>query len=162
MRHDQRSAAIFQRNEHRKDLPAAGRRKEIGAFTASLTVPAPVTWTNAAQIASISRSTPVTLNWTGGDASQTVVIGGGSTDQKTKKSGGFVCLVPATAGTFTVPVTALADLAPTGSVMGPGDGLGVLFLAALPLANPPTFTAPGLSAGHLFYSFVTARAVPVQ
>jgi len=91
-----------------------------------------------------------------------VVIGGGSTDQKSKISGGFVCLVPAIAGTFTVPPTALADLPATGSVISSSDSMGVLFLAVGPMASPPTFSAPGLDAGRLFYSYITARAVPVQ
>ncbi len=136
--------------------------KDVGAFTASLTLPALVTWTNAQQIAAVNRSAGITFTWTGGDASQTIVVGGGSTDQKSKKTGGFICLVPASDGTFTVPATTLADMPATGNTIGVSDSLGVLFLASAPMANPPTFTAPGLDAGRLFYTFMTARAVPVQ
>jgi hypothetical protein len=136
--------------------------KDVGAFTANLTVPSPLTWTNATLIGSINRAAGVTVTWSGGDPAQTVVIGGGSTDQKSKKSGGFICLAPASAGTFTVPPSALTDLPATGSVIGPSDSLGTLFLGAAPLANPPTFTAPGIAAGRIFYTFLTARVVPVQ
>lgn len=135
---------------------------DVGAFSAPLTIPSPLTWTNATLVTSINRSAGVTLTWTGGDPAQTVVIGGGSTDQKSKKSGGFICLAPASAGTFTVPPSALTDLPPTGNVIGTSDSLGTLFLGAAPLANPATFTAPGLAAGRIFYTFLTARAVPVQ
>lgn len=136
--------------------------KDIGAFTASLTLPNPVTWSNAAQITAINRSAGVTVTWVGGDASQTVIIAGGSTDQKTKKSGGFVCLAPGNAGTFTIPATVLADMPPTGSTIGTSDSLGALMVGAASMASPQTFTAPGLTSGKIFYTFLTARAVPVQ
>jgi len=90
------------------------------------------------------------------------MIGGGSTDQKTKKSGGFVCLVPANAGTFTIPTSALGDLVPTGNTISASDSEAILFLASTNMATPPTFTAPGLTAGRLFYTYMTARAVPIQ
>ena len=61
-----------------------------------------------------------------------------------------------------MPATTLADMPATGNTIGVSDSLGVLFLASAPMANPPTFTAPGLDAGRLFYTFMTARAVPVQ
>ena len=136
--------------------------KDVGAFSAPLTVANPVTWNNAGTVTSINRAAGLTVSWSGGDSSLSVLIAGGSTDQKTKKSGGFMCLVPIAAGTFTVPPNILVDLPPTGATIGTSDSMGTVSVMSLPLTSPPGFTAPGLDAGRLFYSFTTVRAVPVQ
>ena len=136
--------------------------KDVGAFSAALTVANPLTWNNAAQLAAVNRAAGLTVTWSGGDATQSVIIAGGSTDQKTKKSGGFVCLAPVSAGTFTVPANVLNDLPPTTATIGSSDSMGMVSVMSMPLTTPPAFTAPGLDAGRLFYSLITVRAVPVQ
>jgi len=136
--------------------------KDVGVFSAALTVGSPLYWTNAAQLTAVNRSAGLTVTWNGGDATQSVIIAGGSTNQKTKQSGGFVCLAPVSAGTFTVPANVLNDLPPTSATIGSSDSMGVVSVMSMPLTNPPAFTAPGLDAGRLFYSLITVRAVPVQ
>ena len=136
--------------------------KDIGAFSTSITLPPPITWTNQGQINSIVRSSGFTVTWTGGDASQTVAIAGGSTNQKTKESGGFVCLAPATAGSFVIPANVLAALPVTGATTGMSDTVGVLAVMALPMSNPQKFTAPGLDSGLVTHTVISAKTVQVQ
>ena len=136
--------------------------KDVGAFTATVSAPAPFKWTNQANIAGIDRTAGLTVNWEGGGDSQTVVIAGAGTDQKTKVSGAFLCLAAAPAGTFTVPAWALSHLPATGAVIGPADSLGLLGVTALPLANPSRFTASGLDAGLIFQAEVSVISVPVK
>ncbi|MGP8247979.1 MAG: BACON domain-containing protein [Bryobacteraceae bacterium] len=136
--------------------------KDIGKFTASLNLATPVNWTNQSQITSINRSAGLTLTWSGGDANSSLVILGGSSDQQSKNSGGFFCLAPVSAGTFTVPSNVLMDLPPTGPVTNIQNTIGVIAIAALPLSNPTHFTAPGLTNGLVAQTYLTAVAVPVQ
>jgi hypothetical protein len=48
---------------------------QVGAFTGSVTIPSsPFTWTNYSSISTVSRSTPLTVTWTGGDPSWDVLF----------------------------------------------------------------------------------------
>jgi uncharacterized protein (TIGR03437 family) len=136
--------------------------KDVGAFSAPLSLATPLNWTNQSQIAAINRAAGLTITWSGGDQKSTVAIFGGSTDQQSKNSGGFLCLAPVAAGTFTVPPNVLLDLPPTGPVTNIENTIGALAVATLPLSNPAQFNAPGLASGLVFQTYVTAMAVPVQ
>ena len=137
--------------------------KDIVKFSASLNLATPLNWTNQSQITSINRSAGVTVTWSGGDPNSTVLILGGSTDQQSKNSGGFSCLAPISAGTFTVPSNVLMDLPPTGAVTGIQNTIGMIALGALPLSNPTHFTASfGLTNGLAVQAYITVLAVPVQ
>ncbi|MBS1856607.1 MAG: VWA domain-containing protein [Acidobacteria bacterium] len=136
--------------------------KDVGAFSAAITLGTPLTWTNQSQINTVSRSQDLTLTWSGGDSGSNIVILGGSSDQKTKKTGGFFCLAPANATSFTIPANILQDLPPTGSAIGSSDSLSMIAIGALPMSTPPSFTAPGLTSGRIFTTSVAAKSVTVQ
>jgi hypothetical protein len=137
--------------------------KDVGAFSTTIPLAPVITWTNPPS--TINRASPLTVTWTGGDSSQTVLILAGSTDQTSKASGGFLCLAPAGAGSFTVPVNALADLVPTtGAATGSSGPIGVLGLMPLQLSNMQKLTPlpTGLDMGVVFNSTMTAQSVQVQ
>lgn len=134
---------------------------DVGPFALTLQRQNPVTWTNAGAIGRLDRSAGVTMNWSGGESSQTVVILGFSTDQQTKNSGGFMCLAPATAGTFTIPPYVLADLPASAAAGVETMSVGMLGMFAVP-TDPQRFAAAGLDAGMAFQTTLRAKTVQVQ
>jgi uncharacterized protein (TIGR03437 family) len=131
---------------------------DVGAFTSTLTLPAPFTWTNMDAITSVSRANGVTVNWTGG--ANYVMIDGYSAITTPQSAGAFfICLAQASAGTFTVPPNVLAAL----PVSATTDGipLGVLMVDNVPVSvrfnpNPPS----GLDLGSFAASFTSLKLVP--
>jgi hypothetical protein len=137
--------------------------KDVGPISAQITMPSMITWTNRDQITTLNRNTPLTLTWTGGDPSQTMLVVGGAQDNSTHTAGGFMCLVPATKGTFTVPVSILADLQPTKPLTGgPGDSLGGLAILTVPTGGALTFTATGVDNKFVVVGSVSLKAVQIQ
>ena len=137
---------------------------DIGAFTATVTVPTPLTCKNC-DLDTIDRSQPLTINWSGGGGSQDYVqIGGFATtpslaDSTKNVAVIFSCTARASDGTFTVPVSILSQL-PTSS----SDVLSAANVGALAIVNglgssSATFTAPGLDAGYFGYSSLLYRAM---
>jgi len=132
---------------------------DVGKFSATVALAPAITWTNPPS--TINRSSPLTLNWTGGSSSQTVMILGGSSDQNSGASGGFLCIAPAGAHSFTVPVNSLITLVPTGGATSSSGPIG--FLSLMPMNfGSQNFTAPGLDLGVIFDSTMTAQTVQVQ
>ncbi len=98
--------------------------KDVGAITASIDVSssaAAFKWTNQSSVAtsSIDRTQPLTITWTGGDPNGFVDITG-IASTATASSGPVAgvtpgnlveCLVPASAGKFTIPAFVLEALA---------------------------------------------------
>jgi uncharacterized protein (TIGR03437 family) len=112
----------------------------VGAFTASVVFPNPVlNWTNQNAAANITRSSGLTVAWTGGSSGTYVSIGGSSQASSTSPLAGFTCLAPVSAGQFTVPAYILAALpAGSGSVTVNNN------------TNYQTFTASGLNYGAAY------------
>jgi hypothetical protein len=139
---------------------------DVGPFSVSVNVSPAITWTNEMQLSIVDRSKPLTLTWTGGDPAGTMLVIGGSSDPNSQASGGFTCLAPISAGTFTVPVNSLADLVavnPSASVSsGSSSQLGVLGLMPLPLTSPQKFTATGLDLAFAFQSTMVLESVQVK
>ncbi|MGA3098923.1 MAG: hypothetical protein ABSF25_20905 [Bryobacteraceae bacterium] len=131
---------------------------DVGAFTTSLTVAAPLTWTNSSGITTVTRSKGVTVNWTGGNSNTYVEISGSafSGSSSTSVGGYFYCTAPVSAGTFTVPASVLLSLPATGTVSGipiPGT------LSVSNYTNPAQFTASGLDFAFLqFYNSNSIQA----
>ena len=126
--------------------------KDVQHFNTVLTLPAGISWTNASQIASVSRGQGVNVTWTGGAAGSYVEITGGSTatigGQSTSVT--FVCLAPVAAGVFTVPPSVLLSLPA-------GDGT----LSLGNYANVKLFTAPGIDLGMLSsFNSATIATIP--
>jgi hypothetical protein len=134
----------------------------IGAFTATVAVPANLTWSNAsAPGATISRSQNLTVTWTGADAnSEYVVIQGSSANTTTQAGASFRCSAPAGAGPFTVPASILSALPSSGlSEQGP---VGFLLIEKKPLRQGTVLSAPGLDLGLLNYLMAQLRNVNYQ
>jgi uncharacterized protein (TIGR03437 family) len=134
---------------------------DVGSFTTTLTIPQPVTWSNQAAVSSIDRTAGVTLNWQGGTSSQLVMAAGIASDPATNATTGFVCLVPATEGSFAVPVSAVANLPAAGPAGSPGI-LGVLLVGTVPAGPAANFIAGGLDAGLVVYGNFEVQRVAIQ
>ncbi len=116
---------------------------DVGSFTSSLTLGAPLVWTNEAAFASVNRSQGLTVTWTGGAPNSFVQISGMSaavTGAITLPGVSFTCAAPVAANQFTVPSTVLLALPAFGSI----PPLGTLSVSNI---AGQTFTAPGLDLG---------------
>jgi hypothetical protein len=83
---------------------------DVGAFSnASVTLSSPLTWTNSSSDGTVTRSSGVTVNWTGGNSGTFAEITGDSVSSGLF-SASFICIAPATAHTFTVPPVVLLQL----------------------------------------------------
>jgi uncharacterized protein (TIGR03437 family) len=118
---------------------------DVKAFTATVTATTAPTWTNQNTVASINRSSPPTLTWSGGSAGYYAGIGGSFSTNGPVGTVGvtFVCAVPSTDGQFTFPQDLLLSLPPT-PAGGPAGGLGLDFISF-----PTSFTAPGIDVGFI-------------
>jgi len=133
--------------------------KDVAAFRASAAMGTGVVWNNRAQITQIDRSSPLTATWSGGDASKLVLIAGSSADQTTNTSAGFYCLAPSTAGSFSVPVSMLANLP---STLGNANAAGLLMVGMIANGSYATFQAGGLDAGFIFTLNLAESAVDIK
>jgi hypothetical protein len=117
---------------------------DVGAFNSKITLASPLTVTGGLPT-SVTRSAGLTLNWTGGNASDLVeIVGSSSTSTGTGASTvvtstTFICLTTAGQRTFTVPASILNQLPATS-----GTNTGLLEVASGNLSN--TFSA-SLKAG---------------
>ncbi|MGO9097364.1 MAG: hypothetical protein ACLQGV_19355 [Bryobacteraceae bacterium] len=129
----------------------------VGAFTGTLTLPAPLTWTNMDAITSVTRANGVTVNWTGGAGY--VMIDGYSGISTPQNAGAFfICLAQASAGTFTVPSNVLLAL-PVSAVTD-GIPLGALMVENVPVSVKLTPTPPsGLDLGSFSALFTSLKLV---
>ncbi len=119
--------------------------KDVGAFSASITVGSHLSISNKASLAAVDRTKPLVLNWTGGVAGSYVIIGGYS-DSTYSDSGDrvpsatFACAEDGGKGTFTVPNYILASMNATAS------GKGTVGISPHPLSNP--ITIPGIDLAY--------------
>jgi uncharacterized protein (TIGR03437 family) len=134
---------------------------DVGAFTDSLKVPAPLSWTNQAAITAgpIVRGNPLTLTWTGGDPSSFAYIVGESVNPTTTGEVGasFYCIAPIGPGSFTIPGAVTLSLPATASGQ---DNFGFLEMGSV--SSPATFTAPGLDYGFIVAESAVGTTVTWQ
>jgi uncharacterized protein (TIGR03437 family) len=130
--------------------------KDVGAFHASVTIGAPVTWTN--QMNTVNRNQSLTFTWSGGDDSKLVLIAGASLDQTAKAAGGFFCFVPSAPGSYTVPASVLGNMPAT---VGASSSLGAMIIGSFP-TNYASFTAVGLDSGLIFNATLYLTTVTIQ
>lgn len=133
---------------------------DVGAFTASFQVTAPLMWTNQGTVMAnpINRSQPLTIAWTGGDPGGYALIEGiGSNGLSASNSIGaaFICIAPIGPGTFTVPASVLLSL-PGGTNTSAG------YLSVGSVGAQQTFTAPGLDAGYMSAASIAGGSVTWQ
>jgi uncharacterized protein (TIGR03437 family) len=107
----------------------------IGAFTAPLSFPNPLQWTNSSADGTIGRAQGVTVNWTGGTNGTYAQITGNSSSS-TGFYASFTCDALVSAHTFTVPAPVLLSLP---------AGTGTLTVSNY--TNPASFSATGLDFG---------------
>ncbi len=136
---------------------------DVGAFTSSLTLPAPFTWTNMdalpvmGALSVVTRAKGVEVNWTGGTGN--VVIEGYSAITTPQNAGAiFICYAQASAGSFTVEPGVLMALPE--SAESEGIPMGALMVSNTPASadfnpNPPS----GLDAGRFAASFAFMKMV---
>jgi uncharacterized protein (TIGR03437 family) len=132
---------------------------DVGSFNTSITLASPLTLTGDLP-STVTRSAGLTLNWTGGNASDLVQIIGssgtktGTGDNAVTNTTEFICVTTAGQRTFTVPATILTQLPATTS--------GSLFIASG--NNSATFSATLKSDGSTisgnFGSFLGIGGAP--
>lgn len=141
---------------------------DVGAFTTSLTVGAPLVWTNMDQITDVTRGNGVTVTWSGGDPSTFVEIGGTSTVINSGAASAvvttFACTAPVSAQTFTVPSAVLLSLpvSTATSLPIPGAGTFTIPSGSLSVGNyttPKKFTATGLDLAYVGGFILSSKGV---
>jgi uncharacterized protein (TIGR03437 family) len=135
---------------------------DVQRFTATLTVPTPLVWTNMDAITTINRANGLPLTWSGGDPTDYVLISGYS--DINNLGAGFYCLVRNTTQQFTVPSEVLSVLPPTGA--NAETDLGALSIGNYATADKPgvkiTPTPEGLTTATFMYLFYTFKDVKYQ
>lgn len=137
--------------EYRVDNGGGGA--DVGPFQVTATLGPWIQWTNQDQLSQIPLTQPLHVTWTGGTAQDWVMITGSSSNGDAGAA--FICGVPASRGSYTVPTSVLAALPPSGSIGGsPQGSLGVITL------RPPiSFTAAGLDQAWLTFSRAQMKSV---
>ena len=137
-----------------------GGGPDVGALSTQLTVPVPLAWPDLQTFSTVTRSSGVTVNWTGGDPNSTVTISGLSFGSGTSGSlyGSFTCAAPVSAGTFTVPATVLLAL-PKSTVT---EGVSTSTLSVVNTTNARSFTATGIDSGFVAATFDFSKIVTYQ
>ncbi|HLJ47375.1 MAG TPA: hypothetical protein VKU01_15265 [Bryobacteraceae bacterium] len=131
----------------------------VGPFTAQITAPGIVNFTNRYALAqTLDRTQSVSVTWTGGDPNGYVLITGTSLSAIPAQPGphaDFYCVEHASAGQFTLPDYVLLSLPPTfqGQIAGLGFGLAVGQIGAT------RFSADGLDVGLLRYNVTIGRSL---
>jgi uncharacterized protein (TIGR03437 family) len=143
---------------------------DIGAFTGTMTVPAPLACTNcdgANGISTIDRTKPLVVQWTGGGGSSDYVqIGGLSTAVSTADATKnvaviFSCTAHASDGQFSVPVSILSQL-PQSSADILATNTGALVLVNVLGNSGTTFTAPLTAGGNIDLGFFGYSATLIK
>jgi uncharacterized protein (TIGR03437 family) len=140
--------------------------KDVGQFDASLTLGPPLVVTGGMP-SSITRSAGLTLNWTGGNASDVVEIDGQSFTTTVTGANfavdqtNFACITTAGKGGFTVPASILTQM-PAAVVNADGTGTGSLIVvsAVSALFGAPLTAGGSIDAGG-FLTSVGLLAAPV-
>jgi uncharacterized protein (TIGR03437 family) len=134
--------------------------KDVGPFTVSLQMPAPLTWTNQGSVNNITRANGVTVTWTGADPNSYVIVSGGSDGNGA--DAGFNCTAKASDGQFTVPAIVLLALPASAVLYEDGQTQPEGSLSVGTAAPPVTFSAAGLNAGQASSSISFSQIVMYQ
>ncbi|WP_321476092.1 hypothetical protein [uncultured Paludibaculum sp.] len=124
----------------------------IDAFSATVDLGAPITWTNKQAIDGIDRTNPLEITWTPGPEIDVVTVTGlaiGPVPDAPKALGRlFTCQAPASAGGLTVGADILQLMPVTG---GSEESMGLL--SVLQSNTPPNgrFKAPLVGGGETHY-----------
>ncbi len=130
---------------------------DVPSFSASITVPGALNWSNRDQTTVINRAQPLTLNWSGAPEGQPVVIMGVGSLLPLNSSAVFVCVARAGATSFVVPPEVLAAM--PASPPNPLSTKNVIFLMT---SSPTPFSAQGLSVGLAAGGYIAGKTVTFQ
>ena len=134
--------------------------KDVGNFTASMDVPAPLSWTNRDQITNINRAAALTVNWTGAAANNSVFVVGANADLPSNSTAVFLCMAAPGATSLTVPPAVLANIPPTRTRVI--QSKGSLYVGQWNLTSPAKFSATGIDVGYLLNALVSGKTVTFQ
>jgi hypothetical protein len=143
------------------DHPAG---QDVGAFSATLTLPAPIQWTNRDSFSVVRRSQDLTVTWTGGDsAKEYVVVSAISYDTTRKVGAEITCVERASAGRFTIPSWLLSTL-PASSGLLPGTILPAskVEFSTNTIVEPARFQAQGIDVGYFGYELTNSKSAAFQ
>jgi uncharacterized protein (TIGR03437 family) len=145
-------------------LTATGAAGGVPAFNLALPQRNPFNWTNRANLDAINRGQSFTVNWTGGNPNDGVVIVGAAADQTKDVAAGFYCFAPASAGSFTVPGTATSSLPTVGSASSLEDSGAILLVGATPQITDSVVNVTGANFDRFFaaHSTVDVRLIEVR
>jgi len=133
---------------------------DVGHFSASITIPPTVTWTNQPPLlGNISRSQDLQITWSGGGPNDVVIIYGASISPAVPNGlvGEFICAARASDGQFTVPADVMANIPATSlPVTAPTA------LIAVGSFSSARFTASGLDFGYIWSLLATVQVVTFQ
>ena len=138
----------------------------VGAFTAKLTLPPALVWTNQSSVTTVNRAAGQTVTWTGGDPAGYVSIDGSNfnTSGSTLQPVGafFHCEARTSDGSFNVPAVVLLSLPGGGGISVGGFTIPTGSLSVGSSTVPTVFTAPGLDLGYASGSSTTTKTVTYQ
>jgi uncharacterized protein (TIGR03437 family) len=135
---------------------------DVGSFSTSLTLASPLNVTGGLP-STVVRTSPLTLNWTGGNASDLVeIIGSTSTTSGTgtsavTSSATFICVTTAGQGTFTVPTSILGQMY---AMTAANPGLLEVASGNLSASFTTTLKSDGSSIPGVFGSFLGIGSTP--
>ena len=128
---------------------------DVGPFNVVVSNADQLTWTND-NLTTVTRSSGQVINWTGGDPNGFVqILGASATGGRTGVGGLFVCVAPASAGTFTIPPPVLNAL-PASST----SGFGYLEIGGF--TAPVSFAATGLDKAYATTANITEVLLTYQ
>ncbi len=140
--------------------------KDVGAINTGLTLPQPLTWTNADSITTVQRSAGQNITWTGGDPNGLVYMTGFSMKLGTASDGSdtvgalFTCTANVSAQQFTIPAVVLLSLPEsTSEIGGISIPTGTLSVGS---GTVGSFTATGLDYGIVSSLVSNSKSVNYQ
>jgi len=101
---------------------------DVGPFTANITLPQPLVWTNMSSITTVNRAAGQLVTWTGGDPTGYVQIQGTSfigLSQATAAFAIFTCTARTSEGSFNIPSYVLLSLPPSGTQSQGGVSIAI-------------------------------------
>jgi uncharacterized protein (TIGR03437 family) len=133
----------------------------VGPFTARVTIPQGFVWTNQDATTSVPRGGQgLTVNWTGGNATDFVTVVGISSRRNPAIGAMFMCSALNSARTLRVPPEVLSALPPSETVEGTPTGF--LTVSDSSAVDTGRFNASGLDLGYLGYSTSFSKNVAFE
>ena len=147
--------------------PGGSGTNAVGAFTANVTLPQPLTWTNASSISTVTRANGQLVKWSGGDPNGSVYIDGFSFLLGTNPNGSdtlgaiFICTAKVTDTQFNIPPNVLLSIPPSSTTSIGGIAFSFSSLS-VSTGSYQSFTAPGLDVGIISAGSSSSETVTYQ